>query len=58
MRRFSTAPVADQPIGQGALAMIDVRDDAEIADAGLRHGGNIVRSEREKWGVGVGRVIW
>ena len=29
----------DQPIGQGALAMIDVRHDAEIADAGLRHGG-------------------
>ncbi len=29
----------DQPVGQGALAVIDVCDNAEIADAGLRHGG-------------------
>src|SRR5690606_30984305 len=28
----------DQPIREGGLAVVDMRDDAEIADAGLRHG--------------------
>src|SRR5690606_25641229 len=28
----------DQPIREGGLAVVDVRDDAEIADAGLGHG--------------------
>ena len=31
----------DQPVGQGGLAVVDVGDDAEVADAGLGHGGNI-----------------
>ncbi len=29
----------DQPVGQGALAVVDVRDDAEVADVRLVHGG-------------------
>ena len=28
----------DQAVGQGGLAVVDVRDDAEVADAGLGHG--------------------
>ena len=31
----------DQPVGQGGLAVVDVGDDAEVADAGLGHGGQI-----------------
>ena len=33
----------DEPVGEGRLAVVDVRDDAEVADAGLGHGGNIER---------------
>ena len=40
--RFSTAAGGlDEPVRQGRLAVVDVRDDAEVADAGLGHGGNI-----------------
>ena len=28
----------DEAVGEGGLAVVDVRDDAEVADAGLRHG--------------------
>ena len=31
----------DQAVGQSGLAVIDVGDDAEVANAGLRHGGKI-----------------
>ena len=31
----------DEPVGQRGFAVIDVGDDAEVADAGLRHGSKI-----------------
>ena len=31
----------DQPVGQGGLAVVDVGDDAEVADSGLPHSPNI-----------------
>jgi hypothetical protein len=31
------AGLLDEPVGQGGLPVVDVRDDAEIADAGLGH---------------------
>ena len=31
----------DEAVGEGGLAVVDVRDDAEVANAGLGHGGKI-----------------
>jgi hypothetical protein len=33
----------DQPVGQSGFPMVDVGDDAEVANFGLRHGGKITR---------------
>ena len=42
--QFEPAGELDQPVGQGRLAVVDMRDDGEIADIvdwGGRHGGEI-----------------
>ena len=47
---FQRAGRLDQAVGERRLPMIDVRDDAEIADMVLAHGRNIVGDRRENAG--------